>query len=314
MQNSGTTRGCVADIKRFAVHDGPGIRTTLFLKGCSLACSWCHNPETISPSPEIGFLRGRCTGCGRCVTACPEGAHVVRDGAHVFERAACVACGRCVAACFYGALEYYGREMSVSEAAAAVLEDRTFYAMSGGGCTLSGGEPLLQADFCAALCARLGQTGIHRAVDTAGAVPWAAFEAVLPHTDLFLYDVKHLDDQAHRAHTGASNALIIENLQRLSRQGVPIEVRIPLVPGFNDSNDALQAFGSCLAGLPNLTRVRLLPFHALARSKYAAIGRSDTMPATQPPDAAAWAAAADVLRRCGLDVRGPAPRPGGSVV
>jgi len=293
-------KGCLVEIKRFAVHDGPGIRTTLFLKGCPLACRWCHNPETIDPHPEIGLLSRKCRGCGRCAAVCPVGAHTLRNGAHVFDRSRCTACGRCVEACLPGALEYYGREVGVEEAVAAVLEDRTFYVESGGGCTFSGGEPLLQADFCAAVAARLRANGVHCAIDTAGAVPWESFAAVLPHTDLFLYDFKLADEARHRELTGLSNQLILANLRRLAGCGVPIEIRMPLVPGSNAAPADLQAAGGILSRLANLSAVRLLPYHAMARSKYDAVGRPDTMPDVPPPDAAALANAAAILRGCGL--------------
>ena len=294
--------GVLVEVKRFAVHDGPGIRTTLFLKGCSLACRWCHNPETISPRAEIGLVSRKCIGCESCAAACPEGAHVFRDGTHLFDRTRCVACGRCVDACLPGALEYYGREVSVSEVVAAVLEDRTFYTHSGGGCTFSGGEPLFQAEFCAAVCKRLREAGTHCAIDTSGAVPWESFETVLPEVDLFLYDLKDLDDRRHREYTGSSNRPILENLHRLSSRGVPIEIRIPLIPGINDADSDLQATGEFLQGLANVTKVRLLPYNGLARSKYEAVGRPDTMPDVPTPDAAAMAHAAAVLRRSGPDL------------
>ena len=293
--------GRLVEVKRFAVHDGPGIRTTLFLKGCPLACRWCHNPETISPDPEVGLVGSKCVGCGRCAAVCPAGAHVLRGGTHLFERSRCTVCGRCVDACLPGALEYYGSCVSVEEAVAAVLEDRTFYAESGGGCTLSGGEPLLQPEFCAAVCERLRRAGVHCAIDTSGAVPWEAFETVLPHVDLFLYDLKHMDDRRHRECTGVSNRLVLGNLGRLSLRGVPTEVRIPLIPGVNDADGDLRAAGEFLRGLAGITRVRLLPYHALARSKYEAVGRPDTMPDGPAPDASAMAHAAAVLRGCGLD-------------
>ena len=294
-------RGILVEIKRFAVHDGPGIRTTLFLKGCSLACRWCHNPETVSATAEIGFVDRKCIGCQCCAAVCPEGAHEFRNGKHLFQRDRCVACGRCVDACLPGALEYYGREICVPDAVEAVLEDRTFYVHSGGGCTLSGGEPLLQAEFCAAVCRRLREAGIHCAIDTSGAVPWESFETVLPEADLFLYDLKDLDDNRHRECAGLSNQPILENLRQLSTRGVPIEIRIPLVPGINDTDSDLQAMGRFLLGLPNITAVRPLPYNDPARSKYEAIGRPDTMPEVPTPDAATLARAAAALRLSGLD-------------
>ena len=295
--------GRVVSIERLCVHDGPGIRTTVYLKGCSLNCRWCHNPESVSPAPQVGFLKRKCLGCGRCAQVCPNGAHVFRDGVHLFDHALCAACGTCVEACLPGALVYYGREMSAADVAAAVLEDRTFYATSGGGCTLSGGEPLLQADFCAEVFRMLREEGIPCALDTCGAVPWEAFETVLPHTDMFLYDLKHVDDRLHREHVGSPSAGILDNLRRLSGCGIPIEVRIPVVPGFNADEASMEAIGRLLSGLPNITGARLLPYH-LARSKYEAVGRPDTMPDAPPPDAATIARLAAIVRDCGCQPMG----------
>jgi len=293
-------KGRVLEIERMCVHDGPGIRTTIFLKGCPLHCRWCHNPESISPGPEIGFSMGECTACGKCAEVCPTGAHVLRDGAHRLNYELCTACGECVAACLPGALEYHGREMPAEEAAAAVLEDRTFYANSGGGCTISGGEPLRQAEFCAEVFDVLRNEGIHCAVDTSGAVEWESFRAVLPYADMFLYDVKHTDDRLHCEHTGSPSRRILDNLRRLSEIGVPIEIRIPTIPGFNADEQSMAAMGKLLSGLPNIVGVRLLPYH-LARSKYEKVGRPDTMPHVAPPDADTMAGAAAILRECGLD-------------
>jgi len=292
--------GRILDIKRLSVHDGPGIRTTIFLKGCSLCCRWCHNPESVSPKPEIGFLKKKCIGCGKCAKVCPVGVHVFHDGTHVLNHELCTACGKCVKACLVDALEFYGREMSVEEAFAAVLEDKTFYAQSGGGCTISGGEPLLQAEFCAEVFKRLRNEGIHCAIDTSGAVKWESFKTILPYTDMFLYDVKHTNDKLHREHTGGSNRGILDNLKRLSECGIPIEIRIPTIPGFNADEESLAATGELLSGLSNIVRVRLLPYH-LARSKYETIGHPDTMPDVPPPDAAAMANAAEILRQSGID-------------
>jgi len=293
--------GTVLSLKRLCVHDGPGLRTTVFLKGCPLQCRWCHNPESVSPMPEIGFARRKCIGCAKCAEVCPTGAHVLRDGEHVFNREVCTACGRCVVACLPGALEVFGREMSAAEVAAAVLEDRTFYATSGGGCTMSGGEPLWQAEFCAEVFTLLRAEGIHCAVDTSGAVDAEAFATVLPVTDRFLFDVKHTDDQRHQQHTGRPARGILDNLRRLAGCGLPIEVRIPIIPGFNADEASIAGIGELLGGLPNIVGVRLLPYH-LARSKYEAVGRPDTMPDVPPPDAATMTRLADLLRQCGLTV------------
>jgi glycyl-radical enzyme activating protein len=291
--------GLVLDVKRMAVHDGPGIRTTIFLKGCPLSCRWCHNPESVSAQPEIGLLSRKCVGCRRCAQVCPTGAHTFGADAHVLDHTRCTACGKCVEACLQGALERYGTEMPAEDAAAAALEDRTFYARSGGGCTLSGGEPLIQSQFCAEVLRLLHAEKIHCAVDTSGAVSWADFEAVLPYTDLFLYDLKHTDDALHRAQVGAPNAGILDNLRHLSACGVPIEIRIPTVPGFNADEASITAMGRFLADLPNITGVRLLPYH-LARSKYETVGHPDTMPDVPPPDSAFMERAAAILQGLGL--------------
>ncbi|MCE5237413.1 glycyl-radical enzyme activating protein [bacterium] len=294
-------RGMVLDLKRLCVHDGPGLRTTVFLKGCPLQCRWCHNPESVSPTPEIGFARRKCVGCGKCAEVCPTGAHILRDGEHTFNREVCTVCGQCVAACLLGALEMFGQEMSADDVAAAVLEDRTFYATSGGGCTMSGGEPLWQAAFCAEVFRLLRAEGIHCAVDTSGAVDWEAFATVVPVTDLFLLDVKHTDDRHHQQHTGSPVAGILDNLRKLAGCGVPIEVRIPTIPGFNADEASFTGIAELLSGLPNLVGVRLLPYH-LARSKYETVGHPDTMPDVPLPDAPTIARLADILRQHGLTV------------
>ncbi|MGE5532670.1 MAG: glycyl-radical enzyme activating protein [Bacteroidota bacterium] len=292
-------RGRMLDLRRLSIHDGPGIRTTLFLKGCPLNCRWCHNPESVSTEPEIGLLKRKCRGCGKCAQVCPKGAHRFREDEHVIDRERCTACGKCVEACLPGALEYYGADLSAAQAVAAVLEDRTFYVQSGGGCTISGGEPLWQAEFCAEVFALLRQEAVHCALDTSGAVSWESFEIVLPHTDLFLYDLKHTDDRLHQAQTGRSNTQILDNLQRLSGRGVPIEVRIPTIPGFNADEVSISAIAGFLSKLRNIVAVRLLPYHA-ARSKYDAIGRACTMPAVEPPDQAAMDRFAAILHSQGL--------------
>ena len=287
------------DIKRFAVHDGPGIRTTLFLKGCSLRCIWCHNPESRQPQPELAIHYQKCTLCGECAKICP--CHRIVNCVHEFSRTDCKACGRCESVCLSGALELFGKSMTVDEAAAKLLEDRIFY-VDGGGITLSGGEPLLHSEFCAELLTRMKAEGIHCAVDTCGNVPWTAFEAVLPHTDMFLYDFKCADSEKHRRLTGCGNELILENLKRLNGTGKTIEIRMIMVPEHNMDESDIRAAGEFLAPLKSVSAVRLLAYHSLARSKFKAVGHPDTMPDVTAPDADALERVAVILRQYGIKV------------
>lgn len=284
MSESDDVKGWIFDIKRFAVHDGPGIRTTVFLKGCPLRCIWCHNPESISPKPERVFLPDKCIACGACMEVCPQGAwQVSASGRRVYYPERCDLCGRCVEACYAEALVMYGREVTVEDVMAEVRKDAAFYERSGGGVTLSGGEPLMQADFTAALLRQCKAEGFHTALDTCGHAAWEAVEKALPHVDLVLYDVKYVDPDRHREQTGASNRRILANLRKLSRRGVPVEVRMLIIPTVNDSPDDIEAAADFLAPLENITAVRLLAYHRLAGSKYERLGRENTMPDVGPP-------------------------------
>lgn len=249
----------ICDIKRFAVHDGPGIRTTVFFKGCPLKCLWCHNPESISFEAQTSFYENKCIGCGECK----------KEGFTPED-------------CLGEAKVFYGKEISVEELLPLVLEDAPFYETSGGGVTLSGGECLCQADFCAALLKRLKEKGIHTAVDTCGFVSRAALDAVIPYTDLFLYDLKAFDEKVHIRCTGRSNQAILENLLYLDSAGARIEIRIPYVPEYNsDQTEKLAAF---LKPLKNVERVKVLPYHNYAGSKYAALGMENTLPEVLPTE------------------------------
>lgn len=293
--------GTIVDIKRFAVHDGPGIRTTVFLKGCSLACIWCHNPESISGRPELAYYEHKCIHCGSCVEACPVGAHSMSDNRHEYDRNLCIGSGECAKVCLGNALVFYGREMEAADVMDVIMEDKSFYEHSGGGMTISGGEPLLQHTFCRELLLLAKENSLHTAIDTCGAVPWKHIESVLNITDLFLYDVKHMDTQAHRRATGSGNELILENLAKLSKFGKAIEIRIPLVPGINDDVENIARTGQFLGNLKNITKVRVLPYHAYARSKYAALGIKDTMPDVTSPSDEKLDQIAAQLQTYGLD-------------
>lgn len=295
--------GLVFDVKRFSIHDGPGIRTTVFLKGCPLHCAWCHNPESQDTKPDVMLRPGRCIGCGACIEVCPEQA-VSRndDGVVVTDRARCLRCGTCADTCYAEARERVGETRTVAELLETIGRDRGFYDESGGGMTLSGGEPLLQRDFAANLLIACQAHGIHTAVDTSGAVPWKAFEATTPHTDLFLYDIKHMDDAAHREATGASNRRILENLRRLSGRGHDIVLRFAVIPGFNDDEDNLRRTAAFAAGLPRRHPVSLLPYHGAAEDKYKRLGQSYTLGRLRPPGDDRIADIAAILEGYGLEV------------
>lgn len=292
-------KATVFEIKRFAVHDGDGIRTTVFLKGCPLKCVWCHNPEGIGYKPQLAFYEHKCTLCGECVTACPNGAHGISDGKHIFRRELCVGCGRCEEVCFGSALKLYGKEMTAEELLPLLLEDRDFYESSGGGVTISGGECLMQADFCRELLMLLKAEGIHCATDTCGYAPREAIDKVLPYTDIFLYDIKSYSEDTHVLCTGRSNRLILENLKYIDGKGKPIEVRIPFVPDFNDGE--IEEIAKLLSELKNLTKVRVLPYHSYAASKYKALDMENTLPERLPEDTS-LTAARELLRSYGINV------------
>ena len=293
--------GYITDIKRFAVHDGPGIRTTVFLKGCSLSCIWCHNPESILSCAQIGYYGSKCIHCKACVQVCPIGAHIVSDSGHIYDRSQCPACGKCVSVCPVGALTYYGRKVRAEQVVRWILEDRNFYIQSGGGATLSGGEPLLQSEFCNQVLRLLKEESIHTALDTSGAVPWNAFENVLHYTDLFLYDIKLMNAERHIQYTGMDNSIILDNLRRLSQSGAAIDVRIPLVPGCNDDADNINQTGDFLSKLQGITVVRILPYHRMALSKYQALGLPDTMPHVESPTDALLESIAKKLSSFGIN-------------
>jgi len=276
-------KGLVSDFKRMAVHDGPGMRTTVFLKGCPLRCLWCHNPENLSAAVEISYTPKICVSCGACADVCPKQAHIFDENGHRMDHSLCVRCGACVEACMPGALKRYGMEMTAEETAQKLLEDRLFFITSGGGVTVSGGEPLLQSEFVAEVFSILKKHGVHTAVDTCGCVPWQAFENVLGKTDLFLYDLKHMDSAAHKRGTGRDNELICENLIRLGASGAKIEIRMPIIPGYNADDENLMATARFVSKIPGVQALRLLPYHSLARDKYTAIGLEDTMPDAQMP-------------------------------
>jgi pyruvate formate lyase activating enzyme len=267
-------QGVVFDIKRYALHDGPGIRTTVFLKGCPLACAWCHNPEGLRCSPEVVYRHDRCLGCGACVSLCHRSALTLTAAGVLRDAERCLGCGSCASACPALARERVGRSFSVSQVVAEVLKDQLFYDESGGGVTFSGGEPLSQPDFLLALLEACGGHAIHRCVDTSGYAPWEILSSVAAHTDLFLYDLKHVDNQAHKSATGVGSDRILDNLRRLGELGAAVIVRYPLIPGFNDDAATIGRVCDLVATLPGtMARLHLLPYHDFQMAKYRRFGR-----------------------------------------
>lgn len=289
----------IFEIKRFAVHDGDGIRTTVFFKGCPLKCVWCHNPEGIDFKPELAYYENKCINCGECIRVCPNNAHTIEKGVHIFNREKCTGCGNCEEVCLGNALTLYGEEVTEDELLPKLLEDKEFYENSNGGVTLSGGECLMQSDFCAELLKKLKENGINTAVDTCGFVPQQAIDKVIPYTDVFLYDMKAYDEDIHIKCTGYSNKLILENIKYIDSCNKAIEVRIPYVPDYN--SDQIEKIAVFLKDLNNLTKVRILPYHNYAGSKYTSLAKENTLP-TQLPTDSEMEDARTILRKYGLKV------------
>jgi pyruvate formate lyase activating enzyme len=294
-------QGTIFHLARYAIHDGPGIRTVVFLKGCPLRCWWCHSPESQLPGPELLVRRDRCIRCGQCLAACPH--HAIHDGGDGFETLTgeCALCGTCAAVCPTGAREIAGRRVTVSELLAEIERDVVFYDQSGGGVTFSGGEPLAQAAFLEAMLAACRERAIHSAIETSGFAPIDRFQAVAALADLVLFDVKLLDDERHRRVTGVSNRIILENLARLARWHRAVRVRVPLVPGVNDAPSDLDAIGRLLASL-GLHAVDVLPYHTAGAAKYARLGRPYRLAGAPPPSSDVVAGAVRALEASGLAV------------
>ena len=264
----------VSNIQRFCVHDGPGIRTVVFFLGCPLRCRWCQNPETLEREPRVMFNAQKCAGCGACAEVCdPQATYRNREGKLQFDRARCTTCGRCVLSCYYKARELSARAYSVRALLEEIEKDSVVFRNSGGGVTLSGGEPMIHPAYAAELLARCRSKGIHTAVETCGAVSWRNFEQVLPFVELFLYDLKLIDSEKHEHWTGVSNRLILENATRLAELGKRIIARVPLIRQVNDDDEEFTSIARFAAGLKNAGELHILPFHQVGSSKYELVGR-----------------------------------------
>ncbi|MBZ0298183.1 MAG: glycyl-radical enzyme activating protein [Anaerolineae bacterium] len=297
------TGGIVFDIKKFSVHDGPGIRTTVFLKGCGLRCWWCHNPESQHPQPELMLRPNLCIACGACAVTCPQDAIHWDSDQYVTDRDRCQRCGTCVEACFANAREIVGQEMTVADVMDEILRDRAFYDQSRGGVTFSGGEPLFQTDFLAELLSACKAEEIQTVVDTCGYAPQAAFDRVRQDVDLFLYDVKLMDSARHRRVTGAPNDRVLSNLRWLSAKGHRIIVRIPIIPNINDDEDNLHETARFLRTLSAVERVDLLAYHRIGVDKYDRLARTNPMPPTDAPDDSRMTEIEQLFRDYGLQVK-----------
>ncbi len=258
-------KATIFDIERNSYVDGPGIRTTVFFKGCNLRCAWCHNPESQYPKPQMLFYKNKCTGCGKCKEKCPNALET------------CSLCGRCTLYCPHDARKICGKEYTVDEVIREILKDKAFYDNSDGGVTFSGGECMLQIDYLEEILKECKKNGIHTAVDTAGHVPFGCFERILPYTDLFLYDVKCFDSKKHEDYTGVGNSLILENLKKLLETENKVWVRIPIIPDVNDTEEEMHKIRAFLNSVRLPEKIELLPYHAMGEHKYEAIGKEVQM-------------------------------------
>lgn len=280
--------GLVTNIQGYSIHDGPGIRTVVFMKGCGLECQWCSNPECISPRPEVGFIKKLCTGCGKCTDVCPNGALDYRtDELVLIDRARCDGCGICCSACSYQALVLYGKAMTAEEIFDVVNRDKMFYESSGGGVTVSGGEALLQPQLVSDLLKKCRKAGIHTCIETSGYAVESALKQVLPLTDYILYDLKLMNSEKHRQYTSKSNELVLSNAKIVVDSGVETLFRMPLIPNINDDEQNIKETAQFLHALgDNALRIELMPYHQLARGKYESLDREYPLPDVPSPDSA----------------------------
>ena len=295
--------GKIFDIKKYAIHDGPGIRTTVFLKDCPLSCWWCHNPEGLQQAPKVIFDRHLCIGCHDCEKACPAGAISVSPVGLVTDNRLCTACGLCVDTCSADARKMSEQILTVSQLMAIIQKDILFFDESGGGVTFSGGEPLLQPDFLIEALSECGRSEIHRVVDTSGYAGRSDLKQVAKQTDLFLYDIKCIDSKTHRKYTGVPNKVILDNLVLLHDLGAEIIVRIPLIPGFNDDVESMSQIRSFLRPLKSIHEISMLPYHEYQKNKYSKLDIPYLADTFSPPTQECLCNAVKAFEEDGYQVR-----------
>ena len=265
--------GTVFNIQKFSVNDGPGIRTTVFMKGCPLRCIWCHNPESKHGYPEIMYNKSKCAQCGKCIEICSKKAHFENNGLHIYDRTACDGCGKCAEACAFGAIELAGRTMTSDEVIAEVMRDKVFYDTSGGGMTLSGGEPMMQFDFTYELLSLAKEKGLHTCMETCGYAKTEELKKVASLVDIFLFDYKVTDPALHKKYTGANNELILKNLFMLDSIGAKTVLRCPIIPGINDANEHFLGIAETANKLNHVIEINVEPYHPLGKGKSELLGR-----------------------------------------
>lgn len=294
--------GTVINIQKYSIHDGPGIRTTVFFKGCPLSCWWCHNPESQNVKHEIMFFEERCINCGICINRCPQNAIQVKDSYPEIDKNKCVLCGKCTDFCPKNAREYVGKDMTVQELMKEIIKDEVFYDESGGGVTFSGGEPLIYAAFLDEVLKKCKARGIHTAVDTSGYTSWNSIERIADKVDLFLFDIKHMSNEKHKNYMGVENVGILENLKKLSGIGANIFVRIPIISGINDEDEYIDEAVSFLSNL-NILQVNLLPYHKMGMNKYGRLKMNYKLSGKEKPSDEKMGHIAGKFKKAGIKVK-----------